>query len=138
MPGGYIPAQQDSEPYAAAPDDQEGTGTYAAVPQQNYGEWDAQQYQGAGYGQYQGGQDAGQYQDGQDAGQYQDGQYHQADPYQHDPYQQQGAYDPYGYPQQQPYAPGTGEAAPYDGHEENTAPGQGPWPTGNASRGESE
>ncbi|MFD4031473.1 glycosyltransferase [Streptomyces sp. NPDC058637] len=151
VPGGYIPAQQDSEPYAPAPDDQDGTGTYAAVPQQNYGEWDAQQYQGApDYGQYQGAQDSGQYRSGQDAGQYQgaqdtgqyqagqDGQYHQADPYQADPYQQQGAYDPYGYPQQQPYAPGTGEAAPYDGHEENTAPGQGPWPTGNASRGESE
>ncbi|MFE4454916.1 glycosyltransferase [Streptomyces sp. NPDC056796] len=116
--------------YAAVPDDQGGTGSYAAVPQQNYGDWDArQQYQGADYGQYQGGQDAGQY--------------YQADPYQQDPYQQQGAYDPYGYAQQQPYPTGTGEAAPYDGrdgHDQNTTPGQGPWPNGNgnASRGESE
>lgn len=157
-PGEYIPAQQSTDPYAAvpgAPDgsdpyavqgdqdgtatyaavpgDQDGTGTYAAVPQQNYGEWDAQQYQGADYSQYQGGQDAGQY--------------YQPDPYQQDPYQQQGAYDPYGYAQQQPYATGTGEAAPYDGHDghdENTTPGQGPWPhgngngNGNASRGETE
>ncbi|WP_406148438.1 glycosyltransferase [Streptomyces sp. NBC_01012] len=145
-PGEYIPAQQNTDPYgavagdqdgtgtyAAIPADQDGTGTYAAVPQQNYGEWDAQQYQGADYGQYQGGQDPGQY--------------YQQDPYQQDPYQQQGAYDPYGYAQQQPYAPGTGEAAPYDGydgHDENTTPGQGqdPWANGNgngnASRGESE
>ncbi|MFG2593756.1 glycosyltransferase [Streptomyces sp. NPDC048438] len=150
-PGEYIPAQQNADPYAAVPGTQdgtdpyaagqdgtdpyagaqEGTGTYAAVPQQNYGEWEAQQYQGADYGQYQGGQDAGQY--------------YQPDPYQQDPYQQQGAYDPYGYAQQQPYAPGTGEAAPYDGHDghdENATPGQGPWPNdngnGNASRGESE
>ena len=159
-PGEYIPAQQSADPYApvpgdqdgtgtyagvpqgqdgtetyaAVPGDQDGTGTYAAVPQQNYGEWEAQQYQGADYG--------GQYQGGQDAGQY-----YQADPYQQDPYQQQGAYDPYGYAQQQPYATGTGEAAPYDGHDghdENATPGQGPWSTGNgngngnASRGESE
>ncbi len=143
-PGEYIPAQQSADPYAAGPGnhqdgtgsyaavqgDQDGTGSYAAVPQQNYGEWDAPQYQGADYGQYQGGQDPGQY--------------YQADPYQQDPYQQQGAYDPYGYDaQQQPYATGTGEAAPYDGHDghdENATPGQGPWPNGNgnASRGESE
>ncbi|MEU8710307.1 glycosyltransferase [Streptomyces sp. NPDC048565] len=129
-----IPVDQDGTgTYAAIPPDQDGTGTYAAVPQQNYGEWDAQQYQGADYGQYQGGQDPGQY--------------YQADPYQQDPYQQQVAYDPYGYAQQQPYAQGTGEAAPYDGHDghdENTTPGQGqdPWANGNgngnASRGESE
>ncbi|WP_329229571.1 glycosyltransferase [Streptomyces sp. NBC_01460] len=163
VPDEYIPAQQNTDPYAAVPGDQDGTGTYAAlpdqdgtgtytavpgdqdgtgtyaaVPQQGYGEWDAQQYQGADYGQYQGGQDAGQY--------------YQADPYQQDPYQQQGAYDPYGYAQQQPYAPETGEAAPYDGrdrqdgNDENTAPGHNPWQTGNgngngngnASRGESE
>ncbi len=164
-PGEYIPAQQSTDPYAAVPGgqdgsdpyavqgdqdgtatyaavpgDQDGTGTYAAVPQQNYGEWDAQQYQGADYSQYQGGQETGRYQGGQDAGQY-----YQPDPYQQDPYQQQGAYDPYGYAQQQPYATGTGEAAPYDGHDghdENTTPGQGPWPhgngNGNASRGETE
>ncbi|MET7366000.1 glycosyltransferase [Streptomyces sp. NPDC005566] len=155
-PGEYIPAQQSADPYAAAPEEQDATGTYAAVPQQNYGEWDAQQYQGADYSQYQGEQYQAQqyqgeqyqneqYQGGQDpgygAGQYGE-QYPAADPYgtgqyQPDPYQQ-GAYDPYGYAQQQPQASGTGEAAPYDAHDENTAPGEGPWPSGNASRGESE
>ncbi|MGW0789135.1 glycosyltransferase [Streptomyces sp. NPDC002911] len=122
-----VPDQDGTGTYAAVPGDQDGTATYATVPQQNYGDWDAQQYLGADYGQYQGGQDAGQY--------------YQADTYQQDPYQQQGAYDPYGYAQQQPYATGTGEAAPYDGqdgHDENTAPGQNRWPNGNASRGESE
>ncbi|MER5550087.1 glycosyltransferase family 2 protein [Streptomyces sp. NPDC002793] len=137
-PEQYVPAQQDTDAYTAVPGDQDSTGTYAAVPQQNYGEWEAQQYQGADPGQYQAGQDTGQY--------YQAAPYQQ-DPYQQDPYQQQGAYDPYGYAQQQPYATGTGEAAPYggqDGHDENTAPGQDPWPNGNgnghgnASRGESE
>ncbi|MFD9500238.1 glycosyltransferase [Streptomyces sp. NPDC060035] len=158
-PGEYIPAQQSADPYAAAPEDQDATGTYAAVPQQNYGEWDAQQqYQGADYSQhqgeqYQGGQDPGQYGAGQYGGeQYDPGQYggeqypaadpygagqHQQDPYQQDPYQQQAAYDPYGYAQQH-RTTGTGEAAPYDAHDENTAPGEGPWPSGNASRGESE
>ncbi|MEV6308455.1 glycosyltransferase [Streptomyces sp. NPDC051840] len=132
-PGEYIPAQQESDPYPAAPGDQDATGTYAAVPhQQQYGEWDGQQYQGADHGFYQPGQDAGQY---QEAGSY------QQDPYQQDPYQQ-GVYDPYGYAQQQPYATDTGESA-YDGqggHDQDTAPGHGPWQTGNgnASRGESE
>ncbi|MFE2019180.1 glycosyltransferase family 2 protein [Streptomyces sp. NPDC059499] len=151
-PGEYIPAQQSADPYAAVPEEQDATGTYAAVPQQNYGGWDAQQYQGADYSQYQGEQyqpqqyQGEQYQGGQDNGGYGTGQYGEqypaADPYgtgqyQPDPYQQ-GAYDPYGYAQQQPQAPGTGEAAPYDAHDENTAPGEGPWPSGNASRGESE
>ncbi|MER5634008.1 glycosyltransferase family 2 protein [Streptomyces nitrosporeus] len=132
----HIPAQQDGDPYAGTRQDagpyapaQDG-GAYAAVPQQGYGEWDTQQYQDAGYGQYQQGQDAG--------ASYQAGPYQYQDPY------QQGAYDPYGYAQQ-PYGAGTDEtSSPYggqDGYDENQAPGgqgQGPWPTGNASRGESE
>ncbi|MFC9247220.1 glycosyltransferase [Streptomyces sp. NPDC057136] len=154
-PEEYIPAQQSADPYAAAPDGQDAfaqqgdTGTYAAVPQQQYAEWDAQQYQGADYQQYQG----DQYQGGAQphAGQYGGEQYPAADQYQADPYQQNAAYDPYGYAQQQPYATGTGEAAPYDNqghygppvtqndeHDESTAPGEGPWHPGNASRGESE
>ncbi|MEU5720027.1 glycosyltransferase [Streptomyces sp. NPDC020403] len=150
---GYIPAQQSTDPYPAGTDTdtagQDGTGTYAAVGQPGYGDggWEAQQYQGAGYDQYQGGQ-ADPYQAGPyyQTDQYQQGAYPQ-EPYQQDPYQQQGAYDPYGYAQQ-PYAPGTGgegapydgqeNTTPYDGHDENPAPGQGPWPHGNASRGESE
>ncbi|WP_328910510.1 glycosyltransferase [Streptomyces sp. NBC_00234] len=160
-PEEYIPAQQSADPYAAAPDgtdafaQQSDTGSYAAVPQQQYAEWDAQQYQGADYTQYQG----EQYQDGAQSvpGQYGGEQYpaagqYQGEQYQADRYQQNAAYDPYGYAQQQPYATGTGEAAPYEGqghyeqphtprndeHDENTAPGEGPWRTGNASRGESE
>ncbi|WP_327367778.1 glycosyltransferase [Streptomyces sp. NBC_01217] len=180
--GEYIPAQRtdDQDVYPAQADGQDAytqqadgqdaytqqtdgqdiygsqadSGQYAAVPQQQYGEWDAQQYQGADYQQYQGGE---QYQDG---GQYGTQQEHQgaADPY------QQNAYDPYGYAQQQqqqPYDPQAQYApqppqydpqAPYDpqahygqqGHydpqnpDEKPAPGQNPWPTGNASRGESE
>ncbi|MFB7083033.1 hypothetical protein, partial [Streptomyces sp. NPDC056308] len=79
-----------------------------------------------------------------------------------DPYQQQ-AYDPYGYAQQQqqqsydPQAPYVAQdqqydpQAPYDPqahyggqsqydpqNPDGNAPGQHPWPTGNASRGESE
>ncbi|HEY9439264.1 MAG TPA: family 2 glycosyl transferase, partial [Streptomyces sp.] len=148
----YIPAQQDTDPYAA----QDETGGYAAVPQQQYGEWDGQQ-------QYADGYDTGQYADTQYAeGQY-GGEQYQADPYQAGQYEQpgqyqqdgqypqDGVYDPYGYAQQQPYPNGPGEQAPYDGqggpylpqpgnrnYDDGTAPGQGPWQTGNASRGESE
>ncbi|WP_405751634.1 glycosyltransferase [Streptomyces sp. NBC_00012] len=146
-PARQIPEQQprqDDGQGAFAP--QAGDGQYAAVPQQQYGEWDAQQYPDAGYQQYQGGQyQGGQYQDGQ----YQDGQYGtQQDHLAADPYQQ-NAYDPYGYAQQQydpqaqpPYAPeahygGQGQYEPHN-PDENPAPGQNPWPTGNASRGESE
>ncbi|MFE7400570.1 glycosyltransferase [Streptomyces sp. NPDC057557] len=160
--GEHIPAQQTAEPHPQQTDDQgvftpqADSDQYAAVPQQQYGEWDAQQYQGADYQQYQ----SEQYQDGQ----YQDGQYgtqqeHQATA---DPYQQ-NAYDPYGYGQQQqqqydpqaqyaPQPPQYDPQAPYDPQaqygqqgqydpqnpDENPAPGQNPWPTGNASRGESE
>ncbi|MFF3454894.1 glycosyltransferase [Streptomyces sp. NPDC002730] len=116
---------------------------YAALPQQQYGEWDAQSYADTGYTapygneQYQGG---AQYDGRQQFGgeQYGDGQqYGAADqyqqPYQADPYQaatygdgqyQEGQYDPYGYDRQggQPYA---------DGSETEQHPG-------NTSRGESE
>ena len=170
--GEYIPAQQTTDPYAQQPEgidayghghqaqdpyDPQGDGQYvpqgedgqyASVPQQHqYGEWDAQQYQGGEYAQYQGEQ-----------------QQPDADPYQQGAAQ---AYDPYGYPQQQydqgqydqnqggqydqgqysqyeqgpydPQAPYSGQA-PYDPQhpDENPAPAQNPWPTGNASRGESE
>lgn len=169
--GEYIPAQQTTDPYAQPEGDdaygrghgaqdpyapqgdgqyapQGEDGQYASVPQQHqYGEWDAQQYQGGDYAQYQGEQ-------------------HQPDA---DPYQQgtAQAYDPYGYPQQQydqgqydqnqggqygqgqysqyeqdPYDPQApySQQAPYDPQhpDENPAPAQNPWPTGNASRGESE
>ncbi|MEU6873767.1 glycosyltransferase [Streptomyces sp. NPDC046751] len=159
---GYAPQADDQTGYAPQADDQTGYAPqadhdqYAAVPQQQYGEWDAQQYQDAGYQQqYQGEQ-------------YQDGQYGtQQDHLAADPYQQ-NAYDPYGYAAQQQYDPqaqaqaqaaydpqapydpqahygqqGTQQGAqqgPYDPQnpDENPAPGQHPWPTGNASRGESE
>ncbi|MCX5101107.1 glycosyltransferase [Streptomyces sp. NBC_00439] len=140
---GQQPHQADDGQAAYAP--QTDDGQYAAVPQQQYGEWDAQQYQDTGYQHYQDGQYQGE--------QYQDGQYGTqqnhpaADPY------QQNAYDPYGYAQQQydpqahaqaqaPYDPQAqyGQQAQYDPQnpDENPAPGQNPWPTGNASRGESE
>ncbi|MFF1349683.1 glycosyltransferase [Streptomyces sp. NPDC058322] len=138
----YAPQTDDGQAaYAPQADD----GQYAAVPQQQYGEWDAQQYQDTGYQQYQDGQYQGE--------QYQDGQYGtQQNHLAADPYQQ-NAYDPYGYAQQQydpqaqaqaqaPYDPQAqyGQQAQYDPQnpDENPAPGQNPWPTGNASRGESE
>ncbi|MGW2180074.1 glycosyltransferase [Streptomyces sp. NPDC001732] len=173
-PGEHVPAQRAEEhtpdplPAQQPQPYQDGDGQYAAVPQQQYGEWDGQQYQETGYQQYpDNGYDGGRYQESpyrngqsQDGpyrdGQYQDGGYgtHQ-EPAADDPYRQ-NAYDPYGYAQQQQqqqqYEPQTGAyppPAPYDqgGHpaqygpqnpDENPAPGQNPWPTGNASRGESE
>ncbi|MFJ6012590.1 glycosyltransferase [Streptomyces sp. NPDC092952] len=153
----YIPAQQAQDfpqaqefpqsqeyPHPAEPpapghgdDGQDG---YAAVPQQQYGTWDAPQYQDTGYPQqYQGGEQypADPYQqDGQPYA-YGTGQDHLAA----DPYQQNAqAYDPYGYQAApQPYDPQApyGQQAPQP-HDENPTPGQNPWPTGNASRGESE
>ncbi|WP_405898059.1 glycosyltransferase [Streptomyces sp. NBC_00727] len=152
----YVPAQQGPETDPAPEGAPENDDVF--VPQQEYGEWDAQQgqYQDAGYPQYQ----DGQYQDGQyQDGQYQDGRFQGA---QYAEGQQQpdaGAYDPYGYPQYQdgqyagPYDPPAydpqtydpngygpeagqyGEQRPYDPQNpENPAPGQNPWPT----RGESE
>ncbi|MFF3730143.1 glycosyltransferase family 2 protein [Streptomyces sp. NPDC002476] len=198
----YLPAQQNAEPgtgpepsrtdgqetYAPRADGQDGfapdadgtrdgfapgaEGDPYAVPQQQYGEWDAGRYQDAGHQPYPNTpyQDAGY-------GTPQEHQ-HTADPYPqngaHDPNAHDlnaynthtydpNAYDPYGYaqqhhqqPQHQQYDPQVPQydpqAASYDtragyggqgGYEpqnpdENTAPGQNPWPTGNASRGESE
>ncbi|MFC8729509.1 glycosyltransferase family 2 protein [Streptomyces bacillaris] len=190
-PGTYapgIPGQQSADPYAkdGGYDPQESTGGYAALPQQGYGEWDGQQYQGA---------------DPQAPAPYRQGDYAT---YQQDPYAQQntgyssgypdqggsGAYDPYGQQQAQqqygdgrgdggpygdgsqygggsdgggqyggsgagsgaydPYGQYTGEQPPYTdpaqppaGHGERgeqhpDTPGQAPWQTRNASRGESE
>ncbi|MBT2525489.1 glycosyltransferase [Streptomyces sp. ISL-99] len=138
--GDQPPAPPVADPYGQSPQEQDGTAVYASVPQQQqqqqqqYGDWDAQSYGGAEYGQQQyGGQEqhqgyggeqyqgdpyqaAGQYGDG---GQYQQDPYQQADqyPYQEGQYPaadqyQEGQYDPYGYgqqqppPQQQPYAEG--------------------------------
>ncbi|MER6605185.1 glycosyltransferase [Streptomyces sp. NPDC000927] len=208
--GEYVPAQQNAEPgtgpepgrpdgqetYAPRADGQDGfapdtdgtrdgfapgaEGDPYAVPQQQYGEWDAGRYQDAGHQPYPNAP-------------YQDAGYGTPQEHRHtaDPYPQNGAhdpnvydpnaytthtydpnaYDPYGYaqqhqqydpqhqqydPQHQQYDPQVPQydpqAASYDtragyggqgGYEpqnpdENTAPGQNPWPTGNASRGESE
>ncbi|MEV8311641.1 glycosyltransferase family 2 protein [Streptomyces flavidovirens] len=130
--GGRPPAPPVADPYGQSPQEQDGTAVYASVPpqqQQQYGEWDAQSYAGAEYGQQQyGGQEqqhsygGEQYQGDpyQAAGQYGDGGQYQPDPYQADPYQpadqyqyqegqypaadqyQEGQYDPYGYGQQPP------------------------------------
>ncbi|MER5464113.1 glycosyltransferase family 2 protein [Streptomyces sp. NPDC002668] len=141
---GYADPDQDLYARPAAQQAEQQPTQYAAVPQQQYGEWDAQSYADNGYTapynneQYQGGAQYGaeQYGDGQ---QYSDGQqYGAADQYQQQPYQadpyhaatygdgqyQEGQYDPYGYGQQggQPYA---------DGSETEQHPG-------NTSRGESE
>ncbi|MFD9225751.1 glycosyltransferase [Streptomyces sp. NPDC060064] len=141
-----VQAYADPDPYGrlgAQQAEQQPT-QYAAVPQQQYGEWDAQSYADTGYTarydneQYQGG---AQYDGRQQYGgeQYGDGQqYGAADQYQQQPYQagpyqaatygdgqyQEGQYDPYGYDRQggQPYP---------DGSETEQHPG-------NTSRGESE
>ncbi|MFF1833909.1 glycosyltransferase [Streptomyces sp. NPDC058231] len=143
--GQYAPGQDDTGQYAPGQDD---TGQYAPVPQQQqYGEWDGQQYAGADYTQYQGEQQpaADPYQQGAAPGYdpygYPQQQYDQRDPYgqnqgaydqgQYGQYAQQPGYDP-----QAPYA----QQPPYDPQnpDENPDPAQNPWPTGNASRGESE
>ncbi|WP_093800577.1 glycosyltransferase family 2 protein [Streptomyces sp. Wb2n-11] len=124
--GQQPPAPPVADPYGQPSQEQDGTAVYAAVPpQQQYGEWDAQAYADAGYGQQQPyaqdqhqGYGGEQYQaDPYQAGQYGDGrqgyggEQYQADPYQADPYRTgqyqedqypEGQYDPYGYGQQQP------------------------------------
>ncbi|MDP9949751.1 MULTISPECIES: glycosyltransferase family 2 protein [Streptomyces] len=183
-PGEYIPAQQSADPYAPNPsahdpyadqghqdprdhqDQQEATGDYAAVPQQQpydaYAQWDGQQQQSADpYGTYPQQDPYAQQNTG-----YQDG-YGAPDPYQQqyaDPsglynaqggaYDEQGgtyagrsAYDEYGRytgdpyqqpPQQPPYADPAAHPAENGDQTDPPAPGQAPWQTGNASRGESE
>ncbi|MFJ4504327.1 glycosyltransferase [Streptomyces sp. NPDC088864] len=162
----YVPAQQDAETAPAAPEgtpERDPAGEDAYVPQQQYGDWDTQQgqYQDPGYPQYQ----DGQYADGRspqpDAGGYdpygypqQQGEYGAPgqDPYQgggYPPYQGAPYTDPYGTQAYDPapYDPNGydadggqyGDQRPYDPQNpENPGPGQNPWPTGNASRGESE
>ncbi|MFD4792025.1 glycosyltransferase [Streptomyces anulatus] len=177
-PGEYIPAQQSADPYAANPpahDPQEATGGYAAVPQQQYGEyaqWDGQQQPGADYytpyqpdpyaqqqqpeQQQQQQQNAGyQGYDAQDpyTQQYNDqGTYNEQGAYNEQrtyggqaTYNEQGAYDEYGQyvggQYQQPPSPYTApDQHPAENGEQTDppAPGQAPWQTGNASRGESE
>ncbi|MGW2842783.1 glycosyltransferase [Streptomyces sp. NPDC001493] len=161
--GAYIPAQAGDGDYVPA--QAEGDGTYAAIPQQGYADWDGQQqYQQAEYAPYQAEQyPAEQYQPEQHqpeqygADQYATDQFQQVDPYQQaDPYQQGHVYDPYGYGQQQqqqqqqqyqgyetqaPYDPYAGQQ--YGVHDTDeqvdpNAPDQAPWQTRNASRGESE
>ncbi|WP_030333657.1 glycosyltransferase family 2 protein [Streptomyces sp. NRRL B-1381] len=148
-------------------DQQEATGDYAAVPQQQpydaYAQWDGQQQQQSAdpYGAYPQQDPYAQQNTG-----YQDG-YGAPDPYQQqyaDPsglynaqggaYDEQGgtyagrsAYDEYGRytgdpyqqpPQQPPYADPAAHPAENGDQTDPPAPGQAPWQTGNASRGESE
>ncbi|MFI5654125.1 glycosyltransferase [Streptomyces anulatus] len=171
-PGEYIPAQQSADPYAANPsahDPQEATGGYAAVPQQQYGEyaqWDGQQQPGADYyTPYQPDPYAQQQQPEQQQQQQQNAGYQgydAQDPYTQQyndqgtytdqgtyggqaTYNEQGAYDEYGQyvgvQYQQPPSPYTApDQHPAENGEQTDppAPGQAPWQTGNASRGESE
>ncbi|MFD4027301.1 glycosyltransferase [Streptomyces sp. NPDC058576] len=156
--GDYIPAQQSADPYAATPpahDPQEATGGYAAVPQQQqqydeYAQWDGQQQPSADYyATYQQPDPyAQQHQQQQEQSAGYQGGYGIQDPYaqQYDDqgtynepgvaYNDQGMYDEYGQ-----YVGGQHHQHPYTENGEQTdppAPGQAPWQTGNASRGESE
>lgn len=163
-PGEYIPAQQSADPYAANPpahDPQEATGGYAAVPQQQYGEygqWDGQQQPGADYytpyqpDPYAQQQQPEQQQQQQQSAGYQG--YAAQDPYTQQyneqgtyggqgTYNDQGAYDEYGQYvggqyQQPPYTAPDQHPAENGEQTDPPAPGQAPWQTGNASRGESE
>lgn len=115
------PYQQAQAPYA---DGQYDTGTQPAADPY-------QQQNGAAYAPYG-------YQQGYDQGPYDpQGQYPPQGTYDaQDPYAQgQGAYDP-GNPDGNP-AQGQGAYDPQN-PDENPDPGPHPWPTGNASRGESE
>ncbi|MFE7484129.1 glycosyltransferase [Streptomyces sp. NPDC057552] len=158
-PGEYIPEQQSgADPYAknyaesGGHDPQESTAGYAALPQQQYGEWDAGQPQGADPS-YQQGDYAAYQQDpyGGQQGTGYSGGYGAQDPYGGQPQPQQydggpGPYDQYGqYTGEQP--PYADPAAPYpaqhpaengEQYPDNPVPGQAPWQTRNASRGESE
>ncbi|MFH8436707.1 glycosyltransferase [Streptomyces sp. NPDC018007] len=154
------------DPYEARneQDRQEATGDYAAVPQQQYGayaQWDGQQQPGADpYGAYRQQEPYA----GENAGPQ--GGYGAQDPYQQQyadqgtytdqgagydgqggGYDDRSAYDEYGrytggqyqqHPQQPPYADPARHPAENGGQTDPPAPGQAPWQTGNASRGESE
>ncbi|WP_030704514.1 MULTISPECIES: glycosyltransferase family 2 protein [unclassified Streptomyces] len=160
----YAPNPPAHDPYAdqGHQDQQEATGDYAAAPQQQpydaYAQWDGQQQQSADpYGAYPQQDPYAQQNTG-----YQDG-YGAPDPYRQqyaDPsglynaqggaYDEQGgtyaggsAYDEHGrytgdsY-QQPPYADPAAHPAENGDQTDPPAPGQAPWQTGNASRGESE
>ncbi|MFF3325497.1 glycosyltransferase [Streptomyces sp. NPDC002889] len=126
-PDPYLQHPSEQDVFAAPQGD--ANPPYAAVPEQQYGEWDTTQaYTDAGYAapygneQYHGGQYGGEQQYGSEQP-YGDGQYqqqYQADPYQaasygNGQYQQEGQYDPYGYgdpnggqyPEPPAQAPGT-------------------------------
>ncbi|MEI7032500.1 glycosyltransferase [Streptomyces pratensis] len=160
-PGEYIPAQQTADPYAGhdaahapAHDPQEATGGYAPIPQQQYGEygeWAGQQPQGADYyapyqadpyAQQQPHQGHPHQQDAGYPGYGDQGGYGVQDPYAQQ-YDEQGGYDAYGpytgrQQAQQPPYPHPGQHSGSGEHVDPPAPGQAPWPSGNASRGESE
>ncbi|MDX3230872.1 glycosyltransferase [Streptomyces sp. ME19-01-6] len=122
-------ANAGERPYAGQADQEAAADPYAAVPQQQYGEWDAQPYAGAGYGQYAGDQyqgdqypggdyaGAGYQGSGYQGGEYQGGEYqgagagYQGDQYGQDQYAQ-GQQDQYAQGQ---YAQGQGQypAEPY-------------------------
>ncbi|MFE7460797.1 glycosyltransferase [Streptomyces sp. NPDC057554] len=158
-PGEYIPEQQSgADPYAknyaesGGHDPQESTAGYAALPQQQYGEWDAGQPQGADPS-YQQGDYAAYQQDpyGGQQGTGYSGGYGAQDPYGGQPQPQQydggpGPYDQYGQytGEQPPYAdpaaayPAQHPAENGEQYPDNPVPGQAPWQTRNASRGESE
>ncbi|MFK4224329.1 glycosyltransferase [Streptomyces sp. NPDC019890] len=121
-------AQQQQQP-------QEPQSPYAAVPQQQYGEWDAQSYTDAGAGyaapyaneQYQYGN--GQYANG--AEQY-GGEQYGGEQYQQQPYQAGQYQDPY---QTAPYGDGQYDSYTYGETNQHPDPNGNP---GNATRGESE
>ncbi|MFC9859559.1 MULTISPECIES: glycosyltransferase [unclassified Streptomyces] len=150
----------------AAYTQQADTGSYAPVPpQQQYGEWDGQQqqqYQGADYPQYP--YQADPYQQQQNAAydpyQQQNTAYPQYEgqgqvPYAEQPqaYQEPGGpnghtghpqypdstgHNQYGDPGRYPDPGQYSDPGQYNEHVDNPAPGEAPWQTGNASRGESE
>ncbi|WP_405890565.1 glycosyltransferase [Streptomyces sp. NBC_00133] len=115
---------------------QEPASPYAAVPQQQYGEWDAQSYTDAGYAapyaneQYQYGN--GQYAGEQHGAEQYGGEQYSGEQYQQQPYQAGQYQDPY---QTAPYA--DGQYDPYAYGETNQHPDPNGNP-GNATRGESE
>ncbi|MFH8480459.1 glycosyltransferase family 2 protein [Streptomyces sp. NPDC018055] len=161
-PGEYIPGQQ-----SGGYDQQDTNGGYAVLPQQSHGEWDGQQYQGADQQApttYQQGDYAAYQQDpytqhdpGYPAGSgYPDqGGYGAQDPYVQQQQQQYGGEQgdgggqyggPGQYAQYDQYGQYTGEQPRYadpaqhpaETGEQPDTPGQAPWQTRNASRGESE
>jgi GT2 family glycosyltransferase len=158
-PYAQLPAEQDAFAQPQQQQQQQGEqqqSPYAAVPQQQYGEWDAQSYADAGYAapytneQYQGATYGAEQQ------QYGGEQYQQ--PYQQQPYQGDQFQDPYQADQYQPasyadgqyqdgqyqegqYQEGQYQEGQYDPYAYGSETDQHPDPNGNAgnaTRGESE